>query len=76
MANGTTLFGVSKSTIQGILSLLVGILTSLLTYQVPSALVTPRETHVWLWITVGINITLLALKAVVGYLQGDAPSLN
>ena len=70
---GTTIFGISKTTINGVLALLITILTTVLAFQVPTALMTPGQTHVWLWITSACGLTCGILRAVVGFLQGDTP---
>jgi hypothetical protein len=70
---GTTIFGMSKTSINGVLILLIAILTSVLAYQIPAALLTPGMSHDWLWITAACNLIVAILRAVVGFLQGDAP---
>ena len=71
---GKTLLGVSKTSISGILTALIAICTSLLAYTVPTALLTPGFSHTVLWINLAINILLIVFKAVLGTIQGDAPT--
>ena len=68
------IFGISKSTINGVLALLITILTAVLTYQVPAALLTPSLSHTWLIITAVCTLVCGVLRAVVGFLQNDAPA--
>ena len=60
---GTTIFGVSKTTIQGILSLLVVVCIALLGSGSPLI-----GTTATIWITLVLGV----LKAIVGVMQGDA----
>jgi hypothetical protein len=69
-----TVLGVSKTTANGVLALLITIGTALLTYQIPVALATPQATHVWAYVTAGTTLVLGILRAVVGFLQGDSTS--
>lgn len=68
---GKTIYGVSKTTIQGVLSLLVVILGTISVYQLP-ATVNPNVTHVWFYVTSGATLVTTVLKAVVAFMQGDA----
>lgn len=70
------IFGISKTTINGILALLIVILTSILSYQVPAALLTPQASRTWLYVTAFCTFALGVLRAVVGFLQTDAPTAN
>ena len=70
------IFGISKTTLNGILALLITILTALMTYQVPTALLTPQASHTWLVITAVANLACGILRAIVGFLQSDAPPAN
>ncbi len=72
---GTTIFGISKTTINGVLALLITILSTVLAFQVPTALMTPNQTHVWLWITTACGLICGVLRAIVGFLQGDTPPI-
>lgn len=72
--SGRTLLGASKTTISGILTALIAICTSLLAYTVPTALLTPGFSHMLLWINLGVNIVLIVCKAILGTIQGDAPT--
>jgi hypothetical protein len=62
-----TLFGISKTTIQGALSLLVVICIALLGSGSP--LIGATAT---VWITLALGV----LKAIVGMLQNDAPAAS
>lgn len=62
---GKTLFGVSKTTIQGVLSLLIVIGLALLGSGSP--LIGPNA-------TAAITLVLAVVKAVLAYTQGDAPA--
>jgi len=61
-----------KSTVSGILSGLIGTLTSVMTFQVPSALLNPTQAHTWLWITVGCNLAAIIAKVWVGVITQNA----
>lgn len=65
------LFGISKTTLNGVLALLITLGTSLLAYQVPTALLSPQVQHVWMWVTAVTTLLLGILRAVVGFLQKD-----
>lgn len=65
------LFGISKSTINGVLALLLAIFGAVLTYQVPTALLNPQVSHAWLWVTASLTLASGVLRAVVGFLQVD-----
>jgi len=62
---GRTLLGVSKTTIQGVLSLMVVVGLTLLSSGSP--LIGAKATAI-------ITLAVAVLKAVVGFLQGDAPT--
>lgn len=64
---------ISKTTINGVLALLIAALTSLLAFQVPSALMTPQQSHVWMWVTFVANLICAICRAIVGVLQNDSP---
>jgi hypothetical protein len=66
------IFGVSKTTINGILALAIVVLTNLTLVQLPS-IATPGASHVWLWVTFVASSVAGILRAVVGYLQNDTP---
>ena len=61
--NGTTIFGVSKTSINGMLALLIAVGLALLASGSP--LIGATAT---LWITLGLSV----LRALVGFLQNDA----
>jgi hypothetical protein len=68
------IFGISKTTINGILAFLIATLTSVLAYQVPAAMLSPGQSHIWLWVTLVGNGIVSVLRVWVGLLQGDAPA--
>ena len=68
------IFGISTTTINGFLALLITILTAVLSYQVPTALLSPQASRTWLYITAVCTFALGILRAVVGMLQNDAVS--
>ena len=72
-SSGTTILGISKTTINGWLAFLITTLTTVAAFQIPTALQTPQESHIWLWVTLACNGALALLRAWVGMLQGDAP---
>ena len=64
--------GVSKSTLQGTLSMLIPIFLSLGALQLPTALATPQSTHILLWVTFVAPVVAGILKQVLATTQGDA----
>ena len=68
------IFGISKTTLNGVLALFITVLSSVMAYQVPSAMLSPGQQHTWLWITGICNLLCGVLRAVVGFLQTDSPS--
>ena len=69
---GKTIFGVSKTSIQGALGLIITICLVLTSVQIPATLATPQVTHVWLWITTILAIVLAVARQIVALTQGDA----
>ena len=69
------IFGISKSTINGVLALLITVLTAVLSYQVPAALLSPDLSHTWLIITAVCTLACGILRAIVGFLQNDSPTV-
>ena len=67
------IFGISKTTLAGALSLISTIMMMLTAYQIPAALQTPQNVHTWLWVTSILTLLATILRAIVGYLQNDAP---
>ena len=62
-----------KHTLAGILTGLIGTFTSIMTFQVPMALLNPQQSKTWLWVTVGCNLAAIVLRGWVGVLiQGSA----
>lgn len=70
---GTTILGISKTSINGWLAFLITTLTTIVAFQIPAALQTPQESHIWLWVTLVCNAALALMRAWVGMLQGDTP---
>ena len=68
-----TVFGVSKSTIQGYLSLAIVALLLLSQMQLPS-IASSNATHVWIWVTWASAGISAILKAILAGTQGDATS--
>lgn len=62
----------SKSTATGIVSTGIGLLATLLAYQVPQALLTPQVSHIWLWVTAAAQLLLLMGRAYLGIKTVDA----
>jgi fluoride ion exporter CrcB/FEX len=67
------IFGISKTTIAGVLSFLIATLTTLTAFQVPIAFNT-NANHTWMYITVGANLLVSLCRVWIGMLQGDAPN--
>lgn len=61
-----------KSTVGGILSGLIGTLTSVMTFQVPTALLNPQQAHTWLYIVVGCNLGAIIGKVWLGIITKNA----
>lgn len=68
--NGTTIFGVSKTTVAGILSFFVTTFTILTGLQVPIIFNT-NANHFWAYLSGASAIGLALCRAWVGMLQGD-----
>lgn len=64
-----------KTTVNGILAFLITTLTTLLAFQVPSAMMNPASSHKLLIATVVANILLGLCRAWVGLLQKDSDKL-
>ena len=71
---GTTIFGISKSSIQGILSLIVVLGLQAGALQLPATLATPQSAHVLVWITFIATTVAGFAKAILAFTQGDAPN--
>lgn len=69
---GTTIFGISKTTVAGFLSFLVTTLTVITSLQVPIIFNT-NANHFWAYLSGGATLALALCRAWVGLLQGDAP---
>jgi hypothetical protein len=67
-----TILGMSKTSVNGVLALLITILSSLMAYQIPAALMNPNVNHIWLWVTAIANLITGILRALVGFLQADS----
>lgn len=61
-----------KSTASGVLSGLIGTLTSVMTFQVPTALLNPQQAHTWLYIVVGCNLASIIGKVWLGVITKNA----
>jgi hypothetical protein len=68
------IFGISKTSIAGVLSFLMATLTALIAFQAPSALMTAGASHVWLIVTTVATLIVSLLRVWIGLLQGDAPT--
>lgn len=62
----------SKSTATGLVSTGIGLLATVLAYQVPQALLTPQVSHIWLWVTAAAQLLLLMGRAYLGAKTVDA----
>lgn len=67
------IFGISKTTINGVLAFLIATFTTVLAFQIPSAMLSPGASHMWLWVTLVGNGVVAVLRVWVGLLQNDAP---
>jgi hypothetical protein len=67
-----TVLGLSKTSVQGVLSLLIVIGLQLSAIQLPSTLATPNLSHALLWTTFIATTVVGILKAVLALSQGDA----
>lgn len=70
------IFGISKTTLAGVLSFLIATLTTLTAFQVPAAVMSPGASHTWLIVTVAANLVVALCRVWVGLLQGDAPPVS
>jgi hypothetical protein len=61
-----------KSTASGILTGLIGTLTSIMSFQVPMDLLNPQQTRAWLYITVGCNLAAIIGKVWLGLITKNA----
>lgn len=61
-----------KSTWSAILTGLIGTFSSILAFQIPAALVTPQQAHLWLWITVACNFGTIIAKVWLGVITKNA----
>lgn len=68
------IFGISKTTIEAILSFVITTLTFVAVYQVPSALLNPHQSHLWLIITTVCTFVVGLCQVWVRFLQADAPT--
>lgn len=66
------LFGISKTTLQGTLSMVAIILLGVGGLQLPAALTAPQSSHVMLWVTFIASSTAGILKQIIALTQGDA----
>jgi hypothetical protein len=67
-----------KTTINGVLALLITTLSTVSTFMVGGNIVTggatPSSIHVSTWFVLGVNLTLALCRAWVGMIQKDAKS--
>lgn len=70
------IWGVSKTTINGVLAFLIATLSMVTAYQVPSAMLSPGANHIWLYVTIGSNFIVALCRVWVGLLQGDSPAIT
>ena len=61
-----------KSTASGILTGLIGTFSSIMSFQVPMALLNPNQAKTWLYITVGCNMAAIVLKVWLGIITKNA----
>ncbi len=66
------IFGISKTTVAGVLSFLIATLTTITAFQVPN-LTDPHANHLLGQIAIGCNIAVALCRVWIGLLQGDAP---
>lgn len=67
------IFGISKTSIAGVLSFLIATLTTLTAFQVP-ALTNPQASHVYGIALIVANAVVALCRVWIGLLQGDAPN--
>ena len=67
------IFGISKTTINGVLAFLIATLTTLTAFQVPN-LTDPHANHIYGIVVVACNIIVALCRVWVGLLQGDSPA--
>ena len=70
-STGQTIFGISKSTIVGVLSFLITTFTVLTAVQVP-VIFNTNANHFWAYFSGASTMGLALCRAWVGLLQGDA----
>jgi hypothetical protein len=63
----------SKTTIAGLLSGMIAVLSVMVSFQTPAALLTPGVQHTLLILTTTALLVIGVARAVVGFLQNDAP---
>lgn len=61
-----------KSTVSGILTGLIGTLSSIMAFQVPAALLNPQQARTWLYVTVGCNLGAIIAKVWLGVITNNA----
>ena len=66
------IFGFSKTSVNGVLAFFIATFTSILAFQIPSAMLSPGQSHIWLWITLVGNGIVSVLRVWVGLLQNDS----
>ena len=63
-----------KTTANGILAFLITTLTVVLGFQIPTAILNPSASRVYLYSTVAANLVLALCRAWIGMIQHDAPA--
>ena len=71
---GTTLFGISKTTIEGVFSFLITTLTFITGYQGFVSLMNPAQSKTWLIASAVATFVVGLLNLWLRMLQGDAPT--
>jgi hypothetical protein len=72
--NPNPFLGMSRTSLQGYLSLAVIVLLQLAAVQLPSTLASPGDAHIWLWVTFGASTLAGILKLIIARGAGDAPA--
>jgi hypothetical protein len=68
------LFGISKTTIEGVLSFIITTMTFIAGYQGLTAVLNPAQSHIWLIVTVVSTFAVGLCQVWVRQLEGDAPA--
>ena len=68
------ILGISKTSLQGWLTVLMVVLLQLSVLQLPSTLATPYTSHILTWVTFISTTVVGIVKAILSLTQGDATS--